>query len=124
MGLAKRIIPCIDVTAGRVVKRTNFIDLRDAGDPVALARRYDEQGDDEVTVLDIPAASVQRDIILLFVEAFAAQVVIPLTVGGGGRSVSDVRRLLNAGADKGSMNAAAGEKPDLVAGASAKVGNQ
>jgi hypothetical protein len=97
LGLAKRIIPCLDVTAGRVVKGTNFVDLRDAGDPVEIARRYDEQGADEVTFLDITASSDQRDIILHIVEACAAQVFIPLTVGGGVRSVADVRRLLNAG---------------------------
>jgi len=124
LGLAKRIIPCLDVTAGRVVKGTNFVDLRDAGDPVEIARRYDAQGADEVTFLDITASSDQRDIILHIVEACAAQVFIPLTVGGGVRSVADVRRLLNAGADKVSMNTAAVENPDLVAEASAKVGNQ
>ena len=124
MALAKRIIPCLDVTAGRVVKGTNFVDLRDAGDPVEIARRYDEQGADEVTFLDITASSDQRDIILHIVEACAAQVFIPLTVGGGVRSVADVRRLLNAGADKVSMNTAAVNNPDLVAEASAKVGNQ
>ncbi|MEI7614616.1 MAG: HisA/HisF-related TIM barrel protein, partial [Betaproteobacteria bacterium] len=124
MSLAKRIIPCLDVTAGRVVKGTNFVDLRDAGDPVEIARRYDEQGADEVTFLDITASSDQRDIILHIVEACAAQVFIPLTVGGGVRSVADVRRLLNAGADKVSMNTAAVTNPDLVAEASAKVGNQ
>ena len=124
MGLAKRIIPCLDVTAGRVVKGTNFVDLRDAGDPVEIARRYDEQGADEVTFLDITASSDQRDIILNIVEACASQVFIPLTVGGGVRCVADVRRLLNAGADKVSMNTAAINNPDLVAEASAKVGNQ
>ena len=124
MALAKRIIPCLDVTAGRVVKGTNFVDLRDAGDPVEIARRYDQQGADEVTFLDITASSDQRDIILHIVEACAAQVFIPLTVGGGVRSVADVRRLLNAGADKVSMNTAAVENPDLIAEASAKVGNQ
>ena len=124
MALAKRIIPCLDVTAGRVVKGTNFVDLRDAGDPVEIARRYDEQGADEVTFLDITASSDQRDIILSIVEACAAQVFIPLTVGGGVRAVADVRRLLNAGADKVSMNTAAVNNPDLVAEASAKVGNQ
>ena len=124
MGLAKRIIPCLDVTAGRVVKGTNFVDLRDAGDPVEIARRYDAQGADEVTFLDITASSDQRDIILNIVEACASQVFIPLTVGGGVRSVADVRRLLNAGADKVSMNTAAINNPDLVAEASAKVGNQ
>jgi len=124
MSLAKRIIPCLDVTAGRVVKGTNFVDLRDAGDPVEIARRYDEQGADEVTFLDITASSDQRDIILHIVEACAEQVFIPLTVGGGVRSVADVRRLLNAGADKVSMNTAAVQNPDLVAEASGKVGSQ
>jgi len=124
MALAKRIIPCLDVTAGRVVKGTNFVDLRDAGDPVEIARRYDEQGADEVTFLDITASSDQRDIILHIVEACAEQVFIPLTVGGGVRSVADVRRLLNAGADKVSMNTAAVQNPDLVAEASGKVGSQ
>lgn len=124
MGLAKRIIPCLDVTAGRVVKGTNFVDLRDAGDPVEIARRYDEQGADEVTFLDITASSDQRDIILTIVEACAEQVFIPLTVGGGVRSVADVRRLLNAGADKVSINTAAVQNPDLVAEASGKVGSQ
>ena len=124
MGLAKRIIPCLDVTAGRVVKGTNFVDLRDAGDPVEIARRYDEQGADEVTFLDITASSDQRDIILHIVEACAEQVFIPLTVGGGVRKVEDVRRLLNAGADKVSMNTAAVQNPDLVHEASSKVGSQ
>jgi cyclase len=122
--LAKRIIPCLDVTAGRVVKGTNFVDLRDAGDPVEIARRYDEQGADEVTFLDITASSDQRDIILHIVEACAEQVFIPLTVGGGVRKVEDVRRLLNAGADKVSINTAAVQNPDLVTEASAKVGSQ
>ena len=122
--LAKRIIPCLDVTAGRVVKGTNFVDLRDAGDPVEIARRYDEQGADEVTFLDITASSDQRDIILHIVEACAAQVFIPLTVGGGVRRVEDVRRLLNAGADKVSMNTAAVNDPDLVFNAASKVGSQ
>ncbi len=122
--LAKRIIPCLDVTAGRVVKGTNFVDLRDAGDPIEIARRYDEQGADEVTFLDITASSDQRDIILHIVEACAEQVFIPLTVGGGVRRVEDVRRLLNAGADKVSMNTAAVQNPDLVFDASSKVGSQ
>lgn len=122
--LAKRIIPCLDVTAGRVVKGTNFVDLRDAGDPIEIARRYDEQGADEVTFLDITASSDQRDIILHIVEACASQVFIPLTVGGGVRKVEDVRRLLNAGADKVSMNTAAVNNPDLVFDASSKVGSQ
>ena len=124
MALAKRIIPCLDVTAGRVVKGTNFVELRDAGDPVEIARRYDEQGADEVTFLDITASSDQRDIILHIIEACASQVFIPLTVGGGVRKVEDVRRLLNAGADKVSINTAAVQNPDLVSDASAKVGSQ
>lgn len=122
--LAKRIIPCLDVTAGRVVKGVNFVALRDAGDPVEIAKRYDEQGADELTFLDITASSDDRDIILHIVERVAEQVFIPLTVGGGVRSVSDVRRLLNAGADKVSMNSAAVNDPSLVAEASGKVGNQ
>ncbi|WP_203469431.1 imidazole glycerol phosphate synthase subunit HisF [Dechloromonas sp. TW-R-39-2] len=124
MMLAKRIIPCLDVTAGRVVKGTNFVGLRDAGDPIEIARRYNEQGADEVTFLDITASSDQRDIILHIVEACAEQVFIPLTVGGGVRKVEDVRRLLNAGADKVSMNTAAVNDPDLVFNASSKVGSQ
>ena len=122
--LAKRIIPCLDVSAGRVVKGVNFVELRDAGDPVEIARRYDEQGADEITFLDITASSDDRDIILHIVEAVASQVFIPLTVGGGVRQVEDVRRLLNAGADKVSMNTAAVNNPQLVAEASAKVGAQ
>jgi cyclase len=122
--LAKRIIPCLDVNAGRVVKGINFVELRDAGDPVEIARRYDEQGADEITFLDITASSDDRDIILHIVEAVASQVFIPLTVGGGVRQVEDVRRLLNAGADKVSMNTAAVNNPQLVAEASAKVGAQ
>ena len=122
--LAKRIIPCLDVTGGRVVKGVNFVELRDAGDPVEIARRYDEQGADEITFLDITASSDDRDIILHIVEACAEQVFIPLTVGGGVRRVEDVRRLLNAGADKVSMNTAAVNDPRLVADASAKVGSQ
>jgi len=122
--LAKRIIPCLDVNAGRVVKGINFVELRDAGDPVEIARRYDEQGADEITFLDITASSDDRDIILHIVEAVASQVFIPLTVGGGVRQVEDVRRLLNAGADKVSMNTAAVNNPQLVADASARVGSQ
>ena len=122
--LAKRIIPCLDVNAGRVVKGINFVELRDAGDPVEIARRYDKQGADEITFLDITASSDDRDIILHIVEAVASQVFIPLTVGGGVRQVEDVRRLLNAGADKVSMNTAAVNNPQLVADASAKVGAQ
>ena len=122
--LAKRIIPCLDVNAGRVVKGINFVGLKDAGDPVEVARRYDEQGADEITFLDITASSDQRDIILHIVERVADQVFIPLTVGGGVRKVDDVRRLLNAGADKVSMNTAAVDNPQLVADASGKVGSQ
>ncbi|HEX5127521.1 MAG TPA: imidazole glycerol phosphate synthase subunit HisF [Rhodocyclaceae bacterium] len=122
--LAKRIIPCLDVNAGRVVKGINFLALRDAGDPVEVARRYDEQGADEITFLDITASSDDRGIILNIVEQVAEQVFIPLTVGGGVRTVADVRRLLNAGADKVSMNSAAVNNPQLVADASGKVGNQ
>ena len=122
--LAKRIIPCLDVTAGRVVKGTNFVALRDAGDPIEIARRYDEQGADEITFLDITASSDDRDIILHVVEQVAEQVFIPLTVGGGVRVVEDVRRLLNAGADKVSMNTAAVNNPQLVFDASSKVGSQ
>ena len=124
MALAKRIIPCLDVTAGRVVKGVNFVGLRDAGDPVEIARRYDEQGADELTFLDITASSDERDIIVHIIEAVAAQVFIPLTVGGGVRSVDDVRRLLNAGADKVSINTAAVTNPQLVADASARFGSQ
>jgi len=122
--LAKRIIPCLDVKAGRVVKGVNFVSLRDAGDPVEIARRYDEQGADEITFLDITASSDDRDIILHIVEAVASEVFIPLTVGGGVRKVEDVRRLLNAGADKVGMNTAAVQNPQLVADAAAKVGSQ
>jgi imidazole glycerol-phosphate synthase subunit HisF len=124
MGLAKRIIPCLDVTAGRVVKGINFVGLRDAGDPVEVARRYDEQGADELTFLDITASSDGRDLIVSVVEAVAAQVFIPLTVGGGVRAVEDVRRLLNAGADKVSINTAAVENPQLVKDATARYGSQ
>ena len=122
--LAKRIIPCLDVTAGRVVKGVNFVHLRDAGDPVEIARRYDEQGADELTFLDITASSDDRDIILHVIEDVAAQVFIPLTVGGGVRSVDDVRRLLHAGADKVSINTAAVANPQLVNDASARFGAQ
>ena len=124
MGLAKRVIPCLDVTAGRVVKGVNFVGLRDAGDPVEIARRYDEQGADELAFLDITASSDQRGLILSIIESVAAQVFIPLTVGGGVRSVEDVRRLLNAGADKVSINTAAVEHPQLVGDASARYGAQ
>ena len=122
--LTKRIIPCLDVTAGRVVKGVNFVGLRDAGDPVEIARRYDIQGADELTFLDITATSDGRDLILHIIEDVASQVFIPLTVGGGVRQVSDVRRLLNAGADKVSMNSSAVANPDLVSDASAHYGSQ
>ena len=124
MALAKRIIPCLDVDNGRVVKGVKFENIRDAGDPVEIARRYDEQGADEITFLDITASSDDRDIILHVVEQVAEQVFIPLTVGGGVRVVEDVRRLLNAGADKVSMNTAAVNNPQLVFDASSKVGSQ
>jgi len=122
--LAKRIIPCLDVTGGRVVKGVNFVELRDAGDPVEVAARYNEQGADELTFLDITATSDGRDLILHMIEAVASQVFIPLTVGGGVRSVEDVRRLLNAGADKVSFNSAAVARPDLILEASDKYGAQ
>ena len=122
--LTKRIIPCLDVTAGRVVKGINFVGLRDAGDPVEIARRYDEQGADELTFLDITATSDGRDLLLPIIEAVAAQVFIPLTVGGGVRAVGDVRRLLNAGADKVSMNSSAVANPDLVSDTAAHYGSQ
>ncbi|WP_159991361.1 imidazole glycerol phosphate synthase subunit HisF [Pelistega ratti] len=122
--LTKRIIPCLDVTAGRVVKGVNFVELRDAGDPVEIARRYNEQGADELTFLDITATSDGRDLILPIIEQVASQVFIPLTVGGGVREVSDIQRLLNAGADKVSMNSAAVNRPELVREASQYYGSQ
>ena len=122
--LAKRIIPCLDVTAGRVVKGVNFVHLRDAGDPVEIARRYDEQGADELTFLDITASSDARDILLHVIESVADQVFIPLTVGGGVRQVEDVRRLLNAGADKVSINTSAVENPGLIEATSGRYGSQ
>ena len=124
MPLAKRVIPCLDVTAGRVVKGVNFVGLRDAGDPVEIAARYDEQGADELCFLDITASSDERDILLHVIEAVAQRVFIPLTVGGGVRRVEDVRRLLNAGADKVSINTAAVQNPGLVREASGVVGRQ
>ena len=124
MTLAKRIIPCLDVTAGRVVKGVNFLELRDAGDPVEIARRYDAQGADEITFLDITASSDGRDLILPMIEAVASQVFIPLTVGGGVRTVADVRRLLNAGADKVGINTSAITNPRLIADAAHKYGSQ
>ena len=122
--LTKRIIPCLDVTAGRVVKGINFVGLQDAGDPVEVAQRYNEQGADELTFLDITATSDGRDLILPIIEAVASKVFIPLTVGGGVRATQDVRRLLNAGADKVSMNSSAVANPDLVSDASAHYGSQ
>jgi cyclase len=122
--LAKRIIPCLDVTGGRVVKGVNFVELRDAGDPVEIAARYNEQGADELTFLDITATSDGRDLILHIIEAVAAQVFIPLTVGGGVRTVADVRRLLNAGADKVSFNSAAVARPEVIREASGRYGAQ
>ena len=122
--LAKRIIPCLDVTGGRVVKGVNFVELRDAGDPVEIAGRYNEQGADELTFLDITATSDGRDLILHIIEAVASQVFIPLTVGGGVRVVEDVRRLLNAGADKVSFNSAAIANPQVIRDASVKYGAQ
>jgi cyclase len=124
MGLAKRIIPCLDVTEGRVVKGVNFLELRDAGDPIEIAKRYDEQGADELTFLDITASSDDRGLILHIIEQVASQVFIPLTVGGGVRAVDDVRRLLNAGADKVSINTSAVLNPQLVADASGRFGSQ
>jgi cyclase len=122
--LAKRIIPCLDVTGGRVVKGVNFVELRDAGDPVEIAARYNDQGADELTFLDITATSDGRDLILHIIEAVASQVFIPLTVGGGVRVVEDVRRLLNAGADKVSFNSAAIANPQVIRDASDKYGSQ
>lgn len=122
--LAKRIIPCLDVTDGRVVKGVNFLELRDAGDPVEIAKRYDEQGADEITFLDITASSDNRGLLLGIIEQVASQVFIPLTVGGGVREVEDVRRLLNAGADKVSINTSAVLNPQLVADAAARFGSQ
>jgi cyclase len=124
MALSKRIIPCLDVTGGRVVKGVNFVGLRDAGDPVEIARRYDQQGADELCFLDITASSDDRGLIIQVIEDVASQVFIPLTVGGGVREVKDVRRLLNAGADKVSINTAAVLNPALVADAAGRVGSQ
>ena len=124
MPLAKRVIPCLDVTAGRVVKGVNFVSLRDAGDPVEIAARYDGEGADELCFLDITASSDERDILLHVIEAVASRVFIPLTVGGGVRKVEDVRRLLNAGADKVSINTAAVQSPQVVTDASNIVGAQ
>ena len=122
--LAKRIIPCLDVNAGRVVKGVNFINLRDAGDPVEIAKRYNDEGADEITFLDITASSEARGLILDIIERVADQVFIPLTVGGGIREVEDVRRLMNAGADKISINTSAVTHPDLVQAAANRFGSQ
>ena len=124
MPLAKRIIPCLDIDAGRVVKGVKFVDIRDAGDPVEAARRYDEQGADELCFLDITASSDERDTMIAVVESVAAEVFIPLTVGGGVRGIDDIRRLLNAGADKVSINTAAVFEPEFVGRAAARFGSQ
>ncbi|MBD3657384.1 MULTISPECIES: imidazole glycerol phosphate synthase subunit HisF [Marinobacter] len=124
MGLAKRIIPCLDVDKGRVVKGVNFVDIRDAGDPVEVARKYNEQGADEITFLDITASHESRDTTYETVERMASQVFIPLTVGGGVRTVEDIRKLLNAGADKVSINTAAVFNPDFVREAAERFGSQ
>ncbi|WP_018986661.1 imidazole glycerol phosphate synthase subunit HisF [Methylophilus methylotrophus] len=124
MGCAKRIIPCLDVTDGRVVKGINFLELRDAGDPVEIAQRYNDQGADELTFLDITATSDNRDLILHIIERVAEQIFIPLTVGGGVRKVEDVRRLLNAGADKVSINTTAVLNPQVVEDAAGRFGSQ
>lgn len=124
MGLAKRIIPCLDVDAGRVVKGVQFVDIRDAGDPIEVAKRYDEQGADEITFLDITATHHERDTMVHVVEAVASQVFIPLTVGGGIRTVEDIRRMLNAGADKVGINSAAVKNPEFVREAAERFGSQ
>lgn len=124
MSLAKRIIPCLDVDAGRVVKGVRFVDIKDAGDPVEIARRYDEQGADELTFLDITASSDERNTMIDVVAAVASQVFIPLTVGGGIRNIDDIRNMLNAGADKVSINTAAVNDPDFINTASEKFGSQ
>lgn len=124
MSLAKRIIPCLDVDNGRVVKGVKFVDIRDAGDPVEIAKRYDEQGADEITFLDITASAHNRDTLVHVVEAVAGQVFIPLTVGGGIRTVDDIRRMLNAGADKVSINTAAVTRPEFVKEAAERFGAQ
>jgi len=124
VSLAKRIIPCLDVDGGRVVKGVQFVDIRDAGDPVQVARRYDREGADEITFLDITASSGQRDTMVHVVEQVASEVFIPLTVGGGIRRVDDIRRMLNAGADKVSINTAAVQRPEVVAEAAQRVGSQ
>ncbi len=124
MGLAKRIIPCLDVDAGRVVKGVQFVDIRDAGDPVEVAKRYNEQGADEITFLDITASHEGRDTTIHTVEKIASEVFIPLTVGGGIREVEDIRRMLNAGADKVGINTAAIHRPEFVREAAERFGSQ
>jgi len=124
MGLAKRIIPCLDVDNGRVVKGVKFVDIRDAGDPVEIARRYDREGADEITFLDITATHHDRDTIVHVVEQVASEVFIPLTVGGGIRTLDDIRRMLNAGADKVAINSAAVFNPDFVREAAERFGSQ
>ena len=124
MGLAKRIIPCLDVDAGRVVKGVRFVDIRDAGDPVYIARRYDAEGADEITFLDITASSDERATMVEVVQKVASQVFIPLTVGGGIRELADIRRMLGAGADKVGINTAAVHNPEFVRAASDKYGSQ
>ena len=124
MGLAKRIIPCLDVDRGRVVKGVKFVEIRDAGDPVEIARRYDQEGADEITFLDITASSDDRETLVHVVEQVASEVFIPLTVGGGIRGLDDVRRMLNAGADKVSINTAAIARPEFVREAAERFGNQ
>jgi cyclase len=124
MGLAKRIIPCLDVDAGRVVKGVRFVDIRDAGDPIEIARRYDQQGADEITFLDITASSDERETMVHVVESVASEVFIPLTVGGGIRTLADVRRMLTAGADKVAINTAAVFNPGFVGEAATKYGSQ
>ncbi len=124
MGLAKRIIPCMDVDAGRVVKGVQFVDIRDAGDPVEIARRYDMEGADELTFLDITASSDQRETMVHVVEQVAGEVFIPLTVGGGIREIADIQRMLNAGADKVGINTAAVFNPEFVKQAADRFGSQ
>lgn len=124
MGLAKRIIPCLDVDNGRVVKGVNFVDIKDAGDPIEIARRYDREGADEITFLDITATSDNRNTMVQVVEQVASEVFMPLTVGGGIRELSDIRRMLNAGADKVGINSAAVFRPEFVQEAAAKFGSQ
>jgi len=124
MGLAKRIIPCLDVENGRVVKGVQFVDIRDAGDPVEVAKQYDEQGADEITFLDITASHEDRDTTVHTVEKMASEVFIPLTVGGGIRKIEDIRNMLNAGADKVGINTAAVFNPDFVGEAAARFGSQ